>query len=75
MHVILMYLQGLAQSGAWACFDEFNCNDVEVLSVVAQQIMSIQMAVGQKLERFLFEGTEISLVKTCAVFVTLNPGY
>jgi dynein heavy chain len=37
--------------------------------------MSIQLAVGQKLEKFLFEGTEISLVKTCAVFVTMNPGY
>jgi hypothetical protein len=37
--------------------------------------MSIQMAVGQKLEKFLFEGTEISLVKTCGVFVTMNPGY
>jgi hypothetical protein len=33
------------------------------------------MAVGQNLERFLFEGTEISLVKTCAIFVTMNPGY
>lgn len=67
--------KGLAQTGAWGCFDEFNRISVEVLSVVAVQVKSIQDAIKDRKKRFIFQGEEISLVPTVGLFITMNPGY
>lgn len=78
---------GLVMCGAWSCFDEFNRIEVEVLSVVASQILCIQTAILTGAEHFVFnaggsseDGLDISVgngdpTKRCGIFITMNPGY
>jgi dynein heavy chain len=71
------FFSGLAQQGAWICFDEFNRIELEVLSVIAQQIMIIQEAIrtGETEFKFGSGGNMIPLSTNFGVFITMNPGY
>ena len=60
-------LMGITTAGAWACFDEFNRMDMEVLSVVAKQIMTIQAALAAGERFFMFDGRNIAVHKVCHV--------
>jgi len=46
-----------------------------VLSVVAQQILSIYSSLAAGKRTFMFENNLINLEVTCGIFITMNPGY
>jgi dynein heavy chain len=67
--------KGLASSGSWGCFDEFNRLVPEVLSVCTVQFKSVCDGVKAESARIVIESDEISLDPTCGAFITMNPGY
>lgn len=65
---------GVIQAGTWVCLDEFNRVDIEVLSVVGQQMSVLRNA-------RLMDATDVMLDGQCVplrehhVIITMNPGY
>ncbi|TMW60250.1 hypothetical protein Poli38472_000292 [Pythium oligandrum] len=65
---------GAVQSGSWACLDEFNRIDIEVLSVVAQQMTTLRHARLRQANEVLFEGKNVPM-RDHHIIITMNPGY
>jgi dynein heavy chain len=60
----------------WGCFDEFNRIDLEVLSVVAQQVGVVFESIKADKKQLQFtDGQIINLNKEVGYFITMNPGY
>lgn len=73
--VIFRLLMGISQLGAWACFDEFNRLQENVLSGSAVILESIQSALALKQKEIKLSNTIVSLNVSTGIFITMNPGY
>jgi len=73
--------KGLASSGSWGCFDEFNRLVPEVLSVCSVQFKAVCDGNKKYLQgdvsthSIVVEGDTIKLDPSNGAFITMNPGY
>lgn len=67
--------KGLAASGCWGCFDEFNRLVPEVLSVCSVQFKAVTDAIKMNKATVHIEDDTVHLNPTCGAFITMNPGY
>ncbi|XP_046384032.1 dynein axonemal heavy chain 12-like [Ischnura elegans] len=66
-------LKGLATTGSWLCFDDFERIEQNVLSVMTQHISNILNAIKQNSSEILLNGCELAFKPYCYVCITMSP--
>ncbi|KEP65299.1 UNVERIFIED_CONTAM: ATPase family associated with various cellular activities (AAA) domain-containing protein [Hammondia hammondi] len=91
LYILEKVFSGVVSSGCWTCLDEFNRLDVDVLSVVAQQLQTLRHCLLKEESRgcgaevrgdaqssrdsFLCASRLSRVRPSSAIFITMNPGY
>jgi dynein heavy chain len=72
---VLKFFKGVAASGSWVVFDEFNRMDTGVLAFLSQVIIQIQTALRMKMTSVNLDEAKVNLIGDCSIIITTNPGY
>ncbi|OAE34258.1 hypothetical protein AXG93_4605s1220 [Marchantia polymorpha subsp. ruderalis] len=69
-HAIGNVLKGMASGGLWLCLTKFERLKPEVVSILTQQLLTIQQAVASKAQRYNYEGCGFQLNPRFAICTT-----
>ncbi len=69
------FFKGIAMSGCWVCFDEFNRITLDVLSVIAHQISILLNCLKGRTTQCTMDGRTFNFNFNMGIFITMNPDY
>lgn len=65
--------QGMAASGSWCCLDEVDRLDYQTMSLIAQQLLTVQKNIKAEAVVITLAEFTLKLKPSCAIFITSNP--